>query len=137
MRMEGPAIAAAGAITAKMPAPRIAARPVATASNRPSWASDSGRADQQDWFANYCSLRLWNREARGQNPWMAHRAEFLFSDCHCDGHERVVRAMVGETPCLIEGAGECHGTHGEGHRLTDGDVERSGDEAFERTPYNY
>ena len=29
----GPAIAAAGAITAKIPAPRIAARPVETASN--------------------------------------------------------------------------------------------------------
>jgi hypothetical protein len=36
IRIDGPAIDAAGAMTAKIPAPRIAARPVATASNSPS-----------------------------------------------------------------------------------------------------
>lgn len=37
IKREGPAIPAAGAITEKIPAPRIAASPVDAASNRLSW----------------------------------------------------------------------------------------------------
>ena len=44
-RIDGPAIPAAGAITAKIPAPRMAARPVATASNSPSWGFRFRMAD--------------------------------------------------------------------------------------------
>lgn len=37
IKSAGPAIPAAGAITAKMPAPKMAASPVATASKKLSW----------------------------------------------------------------------------------------------------
>ena len=48
IRSEGPATPAAGAMTAKIPAPRIAASPVATASNILSWGRRVGCSGPED-----------------------------------------------------------------------------------------